>query len=161
MKTLMISTVLATGLAFLGVAANAKADAPGPTIVLPSDVKWGDPPPTMPPGAKIAALNGDPSKAEMFTIRIKFPGGYKVPAHSHSVDEQITVLSGAFLVGVGDKLDPKQTKALPAGAFVAIPAKLNHYAMTKKETVIELTAMGPFEMTYANPADDPSKSAMK
>jgi quercetin dioxygenase-like cupin family protein len=161
MKTLMSSTVLIGVLAFLGVAANARADGPAPTIVLPSDVKWGDAPPNMPPGAKVAVMAGDPTKEGLFTIRIKFPGGYKVPAHSHAVEEQITVLSGAFLVGVGDKLDPKQTKALPAGAFVAIPGKVNHYAMTKKDTVVELTAMGPFEMTYVNPADDPSKSAMK
>jgi uncharacterized RmlC-like cupin family protein len=153
--------VLAGALAVLGFTANARAEGTAPTITMPSDVKWADAPANMPPGAKIAVLTGDPGKAGLFVIRIKFPANYKVAAHWHPTDEQITVISGAFMVGAGDKLDAAHTTSLPAGAFVAIPAKVNHYAMTKKETVVELNAMGPFEMTYVNPSDDPSKSAMK
>ena len=159
MKTSITATVL-TGV-LLCFTSNAKAEGTAPTIVMPSDIKWADAPANMPPGAKLAVLMGDPGKAGPFVIRIKFPANYKVAAHWHPTDEQITVVSGAFMAGVGDKLDAAKTTSLPAGAFVSIPAKVNHYAMTKKETVVELSAMGPFEMTYVNPSDDPSKSAMK
>jgi quercetin dioxygenase-like cupin family protein len=134
---------------------SAKADGP----VLPGDIKWGDGPPNAPHGTKLAVLAGDPSKPGLFVIRFKFPANSKIPAHSHPTDEYISVVSGAFLVGVGDKLDPKKTTALPPGGFITAPAKVNHYAITKKETVVQITGTGPFEMTYVNPTDDPSATA--
>ena len=69
----------------------------------------------------------------------------------------VTVLSGTLFVGMGDKLAPASAKAFPAGSLVVAPAKTNHYVLTKQPTVIEVTAMGPLQFTYVNPADDPSK----
>jgi quercetin dioxygenase-like cupin family protein len=140
-------------------ASTALADAPM-AMLTPGDIKWGDPPPVFPKGAKMAVLYGDPSKpGELFIVRLKMPAGYKIPAHWHPTDENITVVSGTFNMGMGDKLDPAKTKAFPAGSFAVAPAKVNHFALAKKEAIVEVSAIGPFAMTYVNPADDPSKTA--
>jgi quercetin dioxygenase-like cupin family protein len=142
-------------------ASTALADAPM-AMLTPGDIKWGDAPPVFPKGAKMAVLYGDPSKAgELFIVRLKVPAGYKIPAHWHPTDENVTVISGTFNMGMGDKLDPAKTKAFPAGSFAVAPAKVNHFALAKKEAIVEVSAMGPFAMTYVNPDDDPSKTAKK
>ena len=91
------------------------------------DLKWGPAPPTFPKGAEIAVLSGDPSKDGLFVIRIKMPSGYKFPAHNHPTDEYVTVISGNFHVGMGDKLDEKKAIELTAGGYVEAPAKMNHF----------------------------------
>jgi quercetin dioxygenase-like cupin family protein len=130
-------------------------------MVTPAEIKWGDVPPNIPHGAKMAVLYGDPAKNELFILRLKLPAGYKIPAHWHPTDENITVLSGAFMMGMGDKLDPAKAKAYPVGSFLVTPAKTNHFAITKEETIVEVSAMGPFAITYVNPSDDPSRAATK
>lgn len=119
-----------------------------------SDLKWTDPA-ALPAGAKLAVLEGDPTQVGPFTMRLKFPAGYKIPAHWHPVDEHVTVLSGAFNMGMGDKLDEKASRALPVGSFVVMPAKTNHFAWTKDGATVQLHGMGPWGITYVNPADDP------
>jgi hypothetical protein len=138
---------------------SAFADEPAHTMLQPGDVKWGEAPPTLPPGAKLAVLYGDPAKTGLFIIRLKFPANYKIPAHWHPTDENITVLSGTFLMGFGDKLDAAKATSFPKDGFCVTPAKTNHFALAKKETVVEVAAMGPFQITYVNPADDPSAKA--
>jgi quercetin dioxygenase-like cupin family protein len=123
----------------------------------PATIQWGDAPPNLPKGAKLAVMYGDPGKEGLFVIRLKLPANYKMPAHSHPTDEVVTVVSGTFLVGMGDKLDASKAKALPAGSLVVAPAKANHFALSKQPTIVEVSAMGPFQLTYVNPADDPSK----
>ena len=123
----------------------------------PDAIKWGDPPPFVPKGAKVAVLYGDPAKDGLFVIRVRLPANYRVPPHSHPTDEVVTVLSGTLLVGMGDKLAPGSAKAFPANSFIVAPAKTNHFVLTKQPTVIEVTAMGPLAFNYVNPADDPSK----
>lgn len=132
-----------------------EAAAPTHAMLTSDDVKWGAPPPMLPPGAQMAVLYGDPGKPGMFVIRAKTPAGYKIPAHSHPSDETVTVLSGTFLMGMGDKLDANVAKPLPAGAFAMMPAKTNHFAISKTDTVIQVVAMGPLEFTYVDPKDDP------
>jgi quercetin dioxygenase-like cupin family protein len=149
--------VLLLGLAFLvqGVPVGA-ADAPH-GMYTPDAIKWGDPPPFVPKGAKLAVLYGDPNKEGLFVIRVKIPANYRVPAHSHPTDEVVTVLSGTLLVGMGDKLAPASAKPFPAGSLIVAPAKANHFVLTKQPTVIEISSMGPLAINYVNPADDPSK----
>ena len=91
-------------------------------------------------------------------MRLKMPANYKVPAHHHPTDEFVTVISGDFRVGLGDKLDMDKGQSLKAGAFGEMPAGMNHYAWTTEETVVQIAGPGPFAITYANPADDPSKT---
>jgi quercetin dioxygenase-like cupin family protein len=119
------------------------------------DVKWGEAPPMLPPGAKIAVLRGDPGEKGLFTIRAMLPANYNIPAHSHPTDEQVVVVSGALYMGMGDKLDKEGGKALQAGGFALVPAKKHHFAYTKQPTMIVVFGMGPFEFNYVNPADDP------
>jgi ChrR-like protein with cupin domain len=129
-----------------------------PILVSPDDVKWVDGPPALPPGAKVAALAGDSKNPGPFTMRAKLPANYKVPPHFHPDTETVTVLSGAFYVSMGDTFDAAKAKAMPAGSFVAVPAKSPHFAFTKEETVIQVNAMGPWALNYVNPADDPRNS---
>ena len=120
-----------------------------------TEAKWGAAPPMLPAGAKMEVLQGDPGGDSLYTIRLKFPANYKIPAHSHPKDEQVTVLSGSLYIGMGDKLDAKSAKALTVGGFGLMPANANHFAFAKKETVILLHGMGPVEFKYVDPADDP------
>jgi quercetin dioxygenase-like cupin family protein len=126
-------------------------------MVTPDQIKWGPGPPALPPGAQAAVIAGDPSKPAMFVIRAKFPDGYTVPPHWHPTDEYVTVLSGTLMAGLGDKLDPASMHALPAGGMAKMPRKTNHYVRAKGETIIQVQAVGPFEVTYVNPNDDPRR----
>jgi anti-sigma factor ChrR (cupin superfamily) len=141
-------------------AAKAPASAKKPMHVIMSeaDIKWGDAPPSLPAGAKMAVLQGDPGKAGMYTIRLRVSDGYKVAAHWHPAAEHLTVISGTFNLGTGDKLDETKTTAMAAGAFGSMPAKMHHFAWTKGETEVQVSGMGPFQLFYVNPADDPRKT---
>jgi uncharacterized protein DUF4437 len=122
-----------------------------------ADVKWGDAPPVLPAGAKLAVLQGDPGKAGgTYTIRLQTPDGYKLMPHWHPQTENLTILSGEFHVGMGDKFDDTKGDAMPAGGFGSMPAHMHHYAWSKGATVVQVHGIGPFQLIYVNPADDPS-----
>jgi Domain of unknown function (DUF4437) len=121
----------------------------------PNELQWVDGPPSLPKGAKVAVLEGDPSKAGPFTMRAQVPAKYKIPPHWHPGIEHVTVLSGEVYMGSGEKYDEASAKKLPAGSFAVMPVKYNHYFFTKKKAVIQLHGMGPWGITYINPADDP------
>jgi quercetin dioxygenase-like cupin family protein len=120
-----------------------------------SQLKWGPAPDALPKGAQIAVLSGDPAKDGLYVVRLRLPAGYKVPAHNHPTAEMVTVLTGKFHLGMGDKLDEKKAMLLTAGGFAEAPAKMNHYAWTTGPTVLQIHGQGPFEINYVNPADDP------
>ena len=120
------------------------------------DLKWGAAPPALPAGAQMAVVSGDPGKAVMFKVELKMPAGYAVPAHWHPTTENVTVVSGTFHVGMGDKLDESKGTALSAGGFASLPPKMNHYAWFTGDTEVQVHGMGPFQLTYANPADTPA-----
>jgi quercetin dioxygenase-like cupin family protein len=146
---------LATGLTI--AAASRSAAATEPVLLDSASIKWGDVPPAFPRGAKMAVLYGDPSKEGLFIVRLKMPANYTVQAHWHPTDESVTVVSGTCSFGMGDKFDAKQLRNFAAGSFVVAPAKHNHFVTSKKGCTVEVAAMGPFAITYVNPADDPSK----
>ena len=135
--------------------AQAPAEAPSHVGVTPRDMKWAPASPALPPGAQAIVLAGDPGKEGIFVIRLKLPAGYRVPPHWHPSDELVTVLSGTLQIGMGDKFDAASMKTLPAGSFITAAKEMRHYATAKGATVIQVTAMGPFAITYVNPADDP------
>ena len=120
-----------------------------------SQLKWGPAPDFIPKGAQLAVLSGDPSKEGLYVVRLKVPAGYKIPAHNHPTAEMVTVISGNFHLGMGDKLDMKKGTILTAGGFAEAPAKMNHSAWTSSPTVVQVHGQGPFAVTYVNPADDP------
>jgi anti-sigma factor ChrR (cupin superfamily) len=137
--------------------AMAKAPVAKHVAIAPGDIKWGPAPATLPAGAQMAVLDGDPSKPVPFVIRAKFPDGYRVSPHWHPTDENVAVLSGTFLVGMGDAFDEKSMTALAAGGYAHMPKRMHHFALSKGETVIQVHGVGPFVVNYVNPADDPSK----
>ena len=78
----------------------------------------------------MAVMQGDPSKAgEEFTVRLRLPNGYRVAPHTHPTAENITVIAGTFLVGMGSTVDRTKMVALARGAFVSAPAEHAHYAV--------------------------------
>ncbi len=105
----------------------------------------------------MAGLSGDPGKPGPFTVRLKMPAGYKIAPHRHPHSERVTVISGELKFGNGDKIDASRAQKLGPGGFVDLPANTVHYAFATVETVIQISAEGPFGITYANPVDDPSK----
>jgi quercetin dioxygenase-like cupin family protein len=125
-------------------------------MVAPDDLKWADVP-SLPPGAKIAVIEGPMNEAKPFTMRLRLPANYQVPAHSHSGIEHVTVISGTFNMGTGDKLDAKATRALGPGSVAIMQPGTQHFAWTKEETVVQVHGVGPWTVTYVNPADDPRK----
>ena len=120
-------------------------------------VKWGDVPPFLPKGAKLAVLVGDPSKPEPFTVRLQMPDGYKIAPHTHPNDEHVTVLSGTFRAAMGSKWDDKALTDFAPGSYANMAATMPHYAMAKGTTVVQVHGFGPFVINYINAADDPSK----
>ncbi|HET9325191.1 MAG TPA: cupin domain-containing protein [Candidatus Eisenbacteria bacterium] len=158
-KTLLWCSVLFA--AFAGAAFAEDATAPGHnTLYTGKDLKWGDPPPVLEKGAQFTVLAGDPSKEGLYVVRLKMPANYKINPHWHPTDEHVTVISGSLLIGMGESFDKAAMKELPAGGYVVLPGEMRHYAMAgKKETVLQVHGMGPFQLTYVNPADDPSTRA--
>jgi quercetin dioxygenase-like cupin family protein len=106
-------------------------------------LEWGPAPPAFPKGAQISVLSGDPTKEGLYVIRLKVPAGYKVPPHTHPNDENITVISGTFNIGMGSTFDETKGKALNAGGFMHMPKGMQHFAWFTEESIIQLHGMGP------------------
>src|ERR1700751_5392263 len=112
--------------------------------VNPTDLQWGPAPAVFPKGAQMAVLSGDPGKPGVFVVRLKMPAGYRIAAHHHPSDEYVTVITGDFSLGMGDKLDPAKGATLKPGGFAQAPAQMNHYAWTTTGAIVQVSAEGPF-----------------
>ena len=144
MKAVMF---LALPLLLAGSAAQAKT--------APAGLKWGPAPPALPSGAQMAVVSGDPGKKGMFVVELKMPVDYAVPAHWHPTDETVKVLSGKLGYGMSDKLVEKGAKHLTPGQTVTMRAKMHHWVFASGATTVQVSGMGPFQITYVNPKDDP------
>jgi hypothetical protein len=147
--------------AFLVASTNLTFAAEPQTVMSSKDVKWSAAPPILPKGAMITVLSGDPAATGPVVLRLKMPAGYKIPAHWHPTDEHVTVLSGTFFIGMGDKLDPKKGSPFTAGGYAVAVAHMNHYAWTTTGAIVQVNMMGPFELTYVNPSDNPGATKIK
>jgi quercetin dioxygenase-like cupin family protein len=124
----------------------------------PDQMKWGPPPPFVPPGAQVALVEGDPgAPSGDFTVMIKMPDGYKIAPHWHPQRENVTVVSGSIKVGMGDKWDDAKMMSFPAGSFAYLDPDMHHYAQASGPTLIQVHGMSPLQFHYVNPVDDPSK----
>jgi len=121
----------------------------------PVEVKWKDGPGSLPVGAKFAVLEGDPAKEGPFVMRLWLPDGFRIQPHLHPKVERVTVVSGIFNLGMGEKFDQSATREMPAGTFGFWPAGMRHFAWASGETILQLHGTGPWMITYVNPADDP------
>jgi len=154
-RSLVHLAMLALGPVIVGAAALAQSAH----VVVPVDkVQWGPAPPVLPAGAQISVLEGNPAEKGPITLRLKMPANYEIPAHWHSMTERVTVLTGSFHVGMGDKLNRTTSDTLQPGGFVLLPAKMHHFAWTSAPTTVQLNLDGPFDIVYINPADNPQKS---
>ena len=137
---------VAAGVALLALSIGAQ-DQPATStqphgIVKPGALPWSDAPPALPRGAKIAVLYGDPNAAGPFTIRLKFPAGYKIPLHTHPTDEVVTVISGNVQFQMGSATATPEI-ATP-GSLVVMPAGMQHSASASGEAVLQVSSQGPF-----------------
>ena len=127
----------------------------GITLNPPDGLKWQAGPPSLPKGAQIAVLEGDPSKEGPFVFRVKAPDGYRIPPHTHPKMERVTVISGQFNIGMGEKFDEKALQPMPAGTYGYWEPGMKHFVLIKGETVAQFHGTGPWTIQYVNPADDP------
>ena len=141
----------------VGAAVAQQATAPAHVLVAAAELKWGEPPPVFEKGASFTVVCGDPGKTGLFVVRLRMPAGYKIAPHTHATDEHVTVLSGTFALGMGGTFDKAAMKALPAGGYALLPADMRHFAMATTAATVQVEGLGPFALTYVNPADDPSK----
>ena len=143
--------------ALVGMTTQGHTAGPHHTVVRAEALTWGAAPPSLPPGAQGAVLLGNPAKEGPFVLRLKFPAGFVIPPHRHSKDEFVTVISGTFAVAAGETLERASLKPLPPGSFVHLPAGMPHYARAEGETIVQINGVGPFDVTYVDPKDDPRK----
>jgi quercetin dioxygenase-like cupin family protein len=135
-----------------------RAQSHNHVLQTPKEAQWGPAPPLVPPGAEIAVLSGDPTKPVAYSVRFKFPANYAIPAHSHPMDENVVIVTGALTFGMGDvlKKGAASNKTLASGGYALMPAGMNHFAYTTaQETTLILYGQGPVDFKYVNPADDP------
>jgi quercetin dioxygenase-like cupin family protein len=118
-------------------------------------LKWGPAPPFFPAGARFTVLQGDPSQAGLYTVRLEMPAGYVIRPHFHPTDEHVTVISGVLVLGMGDSVRVKGATMLTSGGFITAKAQAHHFAMARGRTVVQVHGEGPFAITYVNPKDDP------
>lgn len=124
-------------------------------LVAPATLVWSSAPAVLPPGAQIAVIEGDPGKPGLFTMRLQMPDGYRIAPHFHDADEHVTVLSGTFMLAFPDADQPGAETALPVGGFAVMPAGMRHAARARGTTVLQIHAVGPWQLTYVNASDDP------
>jgi quercetin dioxygenase-like cupin family protein len=154
MKTAVALTAILAATAAITVSAQTAHDH---KILRADSIKWSPGPPSIPPGAQSTVLYGDPSKEGMFAMRLKLPSGYVIPPHTHPKPEIVTVISGAFRLGMGENADRSKAENLPAGSFLALAPGMAHFAFAEGETVIQLNSTGPWSLKYVDPKDDPRR----
>jgi quercetin dioxygenase-like cupin family protein len=135
-------------------AVAAQAQAPGVVAITPSEMKWAPQGGQgVPPGLEQTFLIGDPTKAGSYTVRLKFPAGFKVAPLTHPDAREVTILSGTYRTGYGDTFDPAGLKTLPAGSFYTEPANVPHYIEVQEDVVVQVSGIGPSGRKFVGPGD--------
>ena len=145
--------------AFAGIASAEMTEPAEHKMMTPQEIKWSPGPASLPPGAEAAVLYGDPTKEGLFAMRLKLPKGYRIAPHTHPKPEVVTVISGTFRLGLGEKADDAKAKAMPAGSFLALSPGVAHFASAGEDTIVQLNSTGPWAVTYVDPKDDPRQKA--
>lgn len=162
-------TRLLTLLAFFAVVRSAPAQeamggheehaAAQHVVIAAEEIEWVPAPPVLPPGAQSALLEGDPTKEGPFTTRIRMPAGYRIPPHTHPVIAHLTVLSGRVGAGIGETWDDAEMRFVGPGGYFILAPGVAHFEIAEEESVVQLNAIGPWGVTYVNPADDPRNAS--
>ena len=155
------STTLAICLFIAGVCLTQQAKdskSSGHVLVNPGQIQWQPAGPSLPAGAQLAVLDGDPAQAgAMYAVALKMPSGYKIPPHSHPMDAGVVVVKGTFMMGLGDKVVESKAHELPIGTYMRLSKGVRHFEWTKSETILYIYGQGPLDTIYVDPADDPRK----
>lgn len=155
----LYSVFALAGWSFLVVVAAAHPESHAKNAFTPDTIQWGGAPPFLPPGAQLTVLEGDPTASSGdFTVRLKMPDGYRIAPHWHPHRENVTVLSGTFRVGMGDKFDTAKMGSFPAGSFAYLDPDMHHYAMANGEVVVQVHGASPLQFNYVLAEDDPSRT---
>lgn len=151
--------VAIAALAMVASSREKKESTEAHKIVRFGDLKWTP----IIKGCDLAPVAGDMNtEATPFVLRIRCADGSKIPAHWHPTDENVTVLKGTFLVGMGESFDESKLQTMNVGNFVTVPKEMRHFAMSKGETIVQVHAMGPFKVNWVNPSEvDPPAAAAK
>jgi hypothetical protein len=135
-----------------------RAHQPGQDVfrsVLPDDIDW-KPFPGFPPSARLAVVVGEPSEPGPYVIRVMVPSDIKLMPHEHPEDRVYTVISGVFYIGLGRRFDEAQLQAYPPGALIVLPGGTPHFHWARSGAyVTQVSAIGPLELHYLDPKDDP------
>ena len=150
-----LGLVVAVAIAVVGFAIGQNMGHSDHGFYQTADLKWTDGPASLPKGARVALLEGNPAQEGPFTMRLQLPDGFKIPPHWHPAIEHVTVVSGTFNLGMGEKFDASGGRALPAGSFAFMAPGMKHFAWAKGETVVQVHGIGPWKINYVNPTDDP------
>jgi quercetin dioxygenase-like cupin family protein len=143
-----------------GLSSTALAEAVNEhTVVTPEEMNWRAGPASLPPGAESVVLYGDPSKKGLFALRLKLPKGYHIPPHTHPQPEIVTVISGGARLGMGETADEAKTQTLGNGSFISMSPGTAHYVYVDEETTVQLNSIGPWEVKYIDPKNDPRQKA--
>ena len=155
----MLLALLAPGVLQAGEPQAAeKASMPGHMMLKAKETQWGEAPAALPKGAQAVVLAGDPGKEGVFTIRLKVPAGYRVPRHWHPSDEAVTLIEGDVTLSMGEAANA-HTQTLAPGDFVYLPARMQHEPRTQGGAVFQVQSIGPFQVNYVDPNDDPRNAA--
>ena len=156
-RTISIAiSLFVTNVCFTQQAKDSKSS--GHALVNPDQIKWQPAGPSLPPGAQLAVLDGDPSQADaMYAVALKMPSEYRIPPHFHPMDAGVVVVKGTFMMGLGDKVVESRAHALPIGTYMRMSKGVRHFEWTKSETIVYIYGQGPLDTIYVNPADDPRK----
>jgi quercetin dioxygenase-like cupin family protein len=158
------SLAVAGALLLLGgstAAAEARGAREAPLVqVTPDGLEWTPGPKSLPPGAEMVVLEGNPSERGPFAMRIMLPAGYRIPPHTHPRQERVTVISGRFQLGHGRTFEEGRLEDLQAGSFFSLPPGMEHFAQAAEKTVVQLNSEGPWEIQYVNPAADPRRAGV-
>ncbi len=149
---LLLSSIVLLALPTIALAADKSGEQ---VVVNAKNLKWVDAPPSLPKGAKVVTLYGDPTSNGHYVIRLSMPSKYKIPFHWHSQPQRMTVVSGTFYVASTETYDKKIAHGVKQGGFVILPARAQQFAFTKGKTIVEIHGEGPFDVKYTNPSDDP------
>src|SRR5688572_22567979 len=149
-KSVLVAGLLATIAGAAVLTAHAQHAGHDHATVQADALKWVQPG-AYAKGAQFAVIKGDPSKEGVYVVRLKVPAGFRIPAHTHPNDENVTVLSGTFNIGTGDRLDESKVVSVKAGGYSFVAKNMTHYAIFPEATEIQLHGTGPQGITYVNP----------
>jgi hypothetical protein len=150
----LLAILCGIALVFTGLAQSGSAKH----AFTPDAVPYGPAPAFVPAGAQLAVLEGNPAATSGdYTVRLKMPDGYRIAPHWHPKRENVTVVSGTFKVGMGDRFDESKMGEFPAGSFAYLDPDMHHYAMASGEVVVQVHGSSPLQFNYVNPDDDPSR----